>query len=297
MNQDFYANIYKSDDGGEFWSLAGTVDENTYSPLFGNLIVDENRGAMWAALDQGLYRSNSDGTIWDKVSGFYGLTDAFIDILYNVYFCGDGFSGRGIYILPNGLEEWTFVELPENDPYVPKSLFIDEDGHYWVGSCLGLHYSPDNGENWFTYTKEDGLTSQIVNDVYVEGNGENRIIWIGTALGASKGVFKDVVINLSSVTISSDNPDPTIAKVGDTVTLNFTASDELLELPVVTIDGKEPDALYDLGNNDFRTIREMQSGDTEGVIQFTIDYKDFAGRPGIQVTEITSGSNVTFVAN
>ncbi len=52
--------------------------------------------------------------------------------------------------------------------------------------------------------------------------------------------------------------------------------------------------LYDLGNNDFSAIRVMQSGDTEGVIQFTIDYKDFAGRPGKQVTETTDGSNVIF---
>jgi hypothetical protein len=38
----------------------------------------------------------------------------------------------------------------------------------------------------------------------------------------------------------------------------------------------------------------MQSGDTEGVIPFTIDFTDAAGNPGTQVTAVTTGGNVTF---
>ena len=41
----------------------------------------------------------------------------------------------------------------------------------------------------------------------------------------------------------------------------------------------------------------MQEADPEGIVEFTIDYSDLAGNAGIQVTNITSGSDVIFMKN
>lgn len=38
----------------------------------------------------------------------------------------------------------------------------------------------------------------------------------------------------------------------------------------------------------------MVSGDTAGLVTFTIDFEDIAGRDGTQVTAVTGGSGVTF---
>jgi hypothetical protein len=43
--------------------------------------------------------------------------------------------------------------------------------------------------NWFDYTTEDGLASDCAYSVFVEGSGASMRIWVGTALGASKGHF------------------------------------------------------------------------------------------------------------
>ena len=38
----------------------------------------------------------------------------------------------------------------------------------------------------------------------------------------------------------------------------------------------------------------MVQGDANGVIPFTIDFQDIAGRAGTQVTAVTGGSSVTY---
>ena len=99
---------------------------------------------------------------------------------------------------------------------------------------------------------------------------------------------------LTSVSIASDNDDTSLAIVGNVVTLTFSASEALVVNPSVTIDTKTADSVNDLGSNDYTATRVMQTGDSEAVVAFTIDFTDAAGNPGAQVISVTDGPSVTF---
>ena len=96
---------------------------------------------------------------------------------------------------------------------------------------------------------------------------------------------------LSSVTIASNNANPVWAKTGDVVTVSFT-SNESIGTPTVTIAGQN--AVEAGGPTVWTATYTMQAGDAEGVVPFTIDFADLATNAGVQVTAITSGSNVTY---
>ncbi|MDD3976134.1 MAG: Ig-like domain-containing protein [Candidatus ainarchaeum sp.] len=96
---------------------------------------------------------------------------------------------------------------------------------------------------------------------------------------------------LSSVTIESNNSNTAYAKVGDVVTLSFTAS-ENLQTPTVTIAGYSVGAILSEGS--YIAEYTLVSGDAEGIISFTIDFTDTAGNEGSQVTTTTNESSVTF---
>ena len=294
FNKNNEIRVYKSLDDGETWLGPDIVYSGPDFPHWPTVIVDEARNTIWVTTILGLFKKEIGGNDWLKEAGFGEVFSSFLDKENNLYITGEGPFGNGLYILKDSSSDWIYIEMPSEVQQCTVSFFVDNDGDYWLGSYSGLYYSPDEGNSWYRYSKEDGLASQYITSVFVEGSTENRVVWAGTVLGASKGIFKDVLIHLTSVTIESDNPNPTRAKVGDTVILNFTASEELLELPLVTIAGQYADEVVDLGNNSYSATRVMQEGDPEGTVKFTIDYKDTAGRPGNQVTEITSGSNVIF---
>ncbi len=97
---------------------------------------------------------------------------------------------------------------------------------------------------------------------------------------------------LSAVSISSDNTnDPSRATLGNTVTLDFTSS-ENIETPIVTIHGVASDAVTGSGDT-WSATKTITSGDADGPVTFTIDFTDLAANDGTQVTSITTGSGVT----
>lgn len=99
----------------------------------------------------------------------------------------------------------------------------------------------------------------------------------------------------SPVTISSNNTNSSsLAKAGDTVTLSFTASEQV-RTPVVTISGHSVSAATSSGNSFTASyVMGSQSGDTDGTIPFSITLTDSAGNAASAVTAITTGSNVTY---
>jgi len=99
---------------------------------------------------------------------------------------------------------------------------------------------------------------------------------------------------LTSVSIASDNSnDSSLAKVGDTVTLTFTAS-ESIQTPIVTIAGNSAAVTQGTEQTQWTATYTMTDSDSDGVVSFTIDYKDIAGNDGEQVTITTDDSSVTF---
>jgi hypothetical protein len=98
---------------------------------------------------------------------------------------------------------------------------------------------------------------------------------------------------LTSATIASNNSDTTKAKVGDIITLTFTAS-ETISTPTVTIGGHTITPTNTAGNT-WSATYTLLSTDTEGNLGFTVDFADSTGNTGTQVTTATSGgSTVAF---
>ena len=98
---------------------------------------------------------------------------------------------------------------------------------------------------------------------------------------------------LSTVTIASNNSDTTKAKVWDIVTLTIISS-EYVQNVTATINGNAAIVTEGVDDLHFTAAYTMVSGDTAGLVTFTIDFEDIAGRDGTQVTAVTGGSGVTF---
>ncbi len=102
---------------------------------------------------------------------------------------------------------------------------------------------------------------------------------------------------LTSVTIESDNDGdiiaPEWAKVGDTVTLNFTTSEDIAT-PTVMINGQT--AIISNGPSDWTAEYSFVGGEPEGVVPFTIDFEDLVSpaNVGVQVSSTSDGSEVFY---
>ncbi|MGE3278680.1 MAG: beta strand repeat-containing protein [Candidatus Altimarinota bacterium] len=101
---------------------------------------------------------------------------------------------------------------------------------------------------------------------------------------------------LNPVSISSNHSNTSQAMPGNVVTISFTASEPLNAIVAadVQIDGKNADTYTNTAGNDYEATRTMQAGDTEGVITFSIDYRDAIPNSGVQVTATTDASSVSF---
>ena len=117
----------------------------------------------------------------------------------------------------------------------------------------------------------------------------------GTAVSAttdaSSVTFDKSAPSLSSVSIVSANANPALAKVGDTVTVSFTAN-ENLQTPSVTIAGHA--ATVSGANDTWSATWVMAGGDSEGLVAFSIGFSDQAGNAGTAVSATTDASSVTF---
>ena len=128
----------------------------------------------------------------------------------------------------------------------------------------------------------------------------------GGVLGLNTFVLEDLAGNQATYSFTLDNTAPTVtsasiasnnsnqvwAKVGDTVTLTFTTS-ENVSTPTVTVDGQNATVMG--SGSSWSASYTMQSSDTEGIVPFTIDYIDLAGINGSTVSATTDSSSVTFV--
>lgn len=98
---------------------------------------------------------------------------------------------------------------------------------------------------------------------------------------------------LSTVEIASDGLDPLYAKVGDTITVTFISNEYIKDI-VATIAGHAATVTEGVDDKHFTATYDMVTGDTEGLVPFTIDFEDIVGHPGVQVTAVTDASQVTF---
>jgi len=158
-----------------------------------------------------------------------------------------------------------------------------------------------NDQYQATYTMQNTDVSDVdvsfeITATDIAGNGTTPIT---ASTDGSKVMFyrgaPTMVANSVGIT-STTNPSPVWAKVGDTVELSFTSDRDLSGDPVVTIAGHaSPWVSLDVDSAPVYTATyEMQSGDAQAVVAFTIDFTDAAANVGTPITAITTGSNVTF---
>lgn len=98
------------------------------------------------------------------------------------------------------------------------------------------------------------------------------------------------VFALSSVTSSNANPD--YAKTGDTLTFNFTGSDNLsginVDIPCVFILGRSL-TVEKTGSNSYRLEYTITSDDAEGLIEYSTGARDYAGNEQESVSGLYTG--------
>ncbi|HIF28964.1 MAG TPA: hypothetical protein EYQ40_10660, partial [Candidatus Marinimicrobia bacterium] len=109
---------------------------------------------------------------------------------------------------------------------------------------------------------------------------------------SSSVTYDREVPTLSTVTVTSNNTNTDYAKQGDIITLTFVGTENLIASPTVTI----ATAAANVSGSDanWTATYTMQSGDDQGAIPFTIDFKDIAGNSGIQRTTLSDGSAVVY---
>jgi ligand-binding sensor domain-containing protein len=91
-----------------------------------------------------------------------------------------------------------------------KAIYIDLNGIKWFGTGNGI--SCFDGESWVTYTTEDKLANNSVNDIAFQLSHYGPEIWIATDAGAS--VF---AIELDAVTSATSYTSANSGLAGDTV--------------------------------------------------------------------------------
>ncbi|WKZ27130.1 MAG: Ig-like domain-containing protein [Candidatus Paceibacterota bacterium] len=142
----------------------------------------------------------------------------------------------------------------------------------------------------YTHTVGAGdgtVTVSLSNGTDLAGNALN-----GTPTSGATFVVDNTVPGIGSVSIISDNAkDTSLAKAGDEITLSFV-TDEATVTPVVTVDGNA--ASVSGGPTSWSATYTMASGDTEGVVTFTIDADDLVGNSATQKVTVDDASTVTF---
>jgi len=159
-----------------------------------------------------------------------------------------------------------------------SATISDLGNNRWTGT----YTMQENDEDGVIPFQIDSLTDSRGNPT--EGTSETT--------DETEVTFDNTAPTLSPVSIKSNNPDTTWAKVGDTVTVTFTG-DELLSTQVGTI-VTQTATISDLGSETYTASYEMAETDPEGVIEFEIIVTDSVGINSDPVTETTDESAVIF---
>src|SRR3989339_1105403 len=151
-----------------------------------------------------------------------------------------------------------------------------------------------SGNNWkASYTMQSSDVEGIIPfSIVFKDSASNSGISVTTVTDNSSVLFDRSVPTLSSVSILSNNANTQKAKLGDIITLSFTSNEGILT-PDVTISGQTASVTNTSGNN-WKASYTMQSSDVEGIIPFSIVFKDSASNSGISATTVTNNSSVLF---
>lgn len=150
-----------------------------------------------------------------------------------------------------------------------------------------------SGTNWTaSYTLVGGESTGVVNfSIDYEDLAGNQGTQTTSTTNETSVTIQYIIPTLDIVTIYSNNANTAIAEVGDTVTLDFTASDQIADISVSILGNNVTASL--VSGNQYRAQYTVQGGDAAGVVPFYIDYKDLYNNPATTVTGTTDSSSVT----
>lgn len=159
---------------------------------------------------------------------------------------------------------------------------VEADFKHWTAT-YDMQSSDTNGNVTFS-----------VNFLDLGGNGG---VPVSATTDLSAVTFDKTVPTLPTVSMASNNVDPTVAVTGDIITLTIVASESLKAKPVVTIatHAIDPtDVVQGVDAEHWTATYTMVGGDSAGAVAFTVDFEDLAGNDGIQASVVTVGTPVTF---
>ncbi len=97
---------------------------------------------------------------------------------------------------------------------------------------------------------------------------------------------------LTAVSIASNNSNPSLATTGDIITLSFTSS-ENIETPTVTFGEVAVASTVTGSNTSWTATKTITASDTDGPVDFTINYTDLDSNLGTPVISTIGGTSVT----
>lgn len=172
---------------------------------------------------------------------------------------------------------------------------IDTAGSYYGFSADGICDSSDTISTAFTSGTEFSIAGDHTDYLCVKSTDK-----AGNIAYSSVGKLNidNTAPTLISVGIVSNNANTSLATVGDTVTLTFVSNESIQGLPVVKIMSQGAVVTETTSFTDkmhWIATYTLTSADTSnGVIPFTIDFKDIAGNNGAQVGATTNSSSVVY---
>jgi hypothetical protein len=149
----------------------------------------------------------------------------------------------------------------------------------------------DNIQSTYRMTVDDPEGPVSFSITYADCAG-NAGATVTTTTDASSVIFDKTPPVLTSVHVSSNNSNSSLAKPGDFVTATFVAGEIVRDISL-TIAGHTV-CVTDLGSYTYHGTYTMTTDDPEGSVTFSIDFKDLVGNTAFTVTSTTDASTVTF---
>ncbi len=255
-------------DGGAFQATSGTAASWTFSAT---------------GLSQGSHTFQSKATDLAGNTGLSSIVHVTVDTIPPTVTAvdSDGQTYNAATVSPHTIKA-TFSENISNTP----TISVSGSGQI-VNDC-----SDGNAATFcFAYTIPAGVDS-TTKTITISG-AQDAATNTMTTNSSHTFIVDTKAPTLSPVHIQSNNANTNFAKVGDTVTVSFTASESITGT-TVTIAGHAA-SLSGSGTGPYSATYTMVSGDTEGIIPFSISgFKDAANNTGTSVSSTTDASSVTF---
>ena len=257
---------------------------------------------------------STDGTLLLNLTTFTGITDNAGNSIAVAHNCDLG------YTVDKTLPELNAVTITSNNTHpevvgfgagrktvtitITGSENINVTSATIASHAAFLSHPTGNFKNWtasYDMISSDP-TGTILFVVNFTDDAGNIGAPVSTITSGSNVTFDNIQPTLPSVSLSSSNtPNNTTAKVGDIITILFTADDNI-ENVVAKINGKNAVVTCtDAPSFKWKAEYTMSSADDDNsgaglVLPFTITFNDYAGNASSPnpVTAITSGLEVTF---